>query len=42
MIIVKMQVSVLKEQMQKGIVTLVYGAKDREHNEAILLKELFS
>ena len=38
----KEQVSLLKEQMKKGIVTLVYGAKDEEHNEALVLKELFS
>lgn len=31
---------ILKEQMKKGTVTIVYGAKDKEHNEAIVLKEL--
>jgi len=35
------QVSQLKEQMKKGMVTLVYGAKDEEHNEALVLKKLF-
>jgi uncharacterized protein YeaO (DUF488 family) len=25
--------------VKKGAVTLVYGAKDEEHNEAIVLKE---
>ena len=35
------QVSLLKEQLKKGTVTLVYGAKDKEHNEALVLKELF-
>ncbi len=35
------QVSLLKEQLKKGTVTLVYGAKDEEHNEALVLKELF-
>lgn len=35
-------VSILKEHMRKGIVTLVYAAKDKEHNEALVLKELFS
>ena len=34
------QVALLKEQAKKGGVTLVYGAKDEEHNEALLLKEL--
>jgi uncharacterized protein YeaO (DUF488 family) len=37
----KEQVSLLKDQMKKGPVTLVYGAKDEEHNEALVLKELF-
>jgi len=32
----------LKEQLKKGKVTLVYAAKDEEHNEALVLKELFS
>jgi uncharacterized protein YeaO (DUF488 family) len=32
----------LKKQLKKGTVTLVYGAKDEEHNEALVLKELFS
>ena len=36
------QVSLLKDKMKKGTVTLVYGAKDEEHNEALVLKELFS
>jgi uncharacterized protein YeaO (DUF488 family) len=38
----KEQSSLLKEQMKKGKVTLVYGAKDEEHNEALVIKELFS
>jgi uncharacterized protein YeaO (DUF488 family) len=36
------QIKLLKEQAKKGIVTLVYGAKDQEHNEALVLKELLS
>lgn len=35
----KEQVSLLNEQCKTGIVTLVYGAKDEEHNEALVLKE---
>ena len=35
----KEQVSILCEQLKKGVVTLVYGAKDEEHNEAFVLKE---
>ncbi len=38
----KEQIAVLKEQATKGIVTLVYGAKDEEHNEALVLKEWLS
>jgi len=33
----KEPVSVLKEKMKKGTVTLLYGAKDEEHNEALVL-----
>lgn len=33
------QVLLLKEQMKKGLVTLIYGAKDEVHNEALVLKE---
>ena len=29
----------LREQVRHGIVTLVYGAKDQEHNDAVALKE---
>lgn len=36
------QVSLLKEQMKKDSVTLVYGAKDEAHNEAVVLKEYIS
>lgn len=35
-------VLVLKEHLKKGIVTLVYAAKDEEHNEALVLKEMVS
>ena len=38
----KEQIEILKEQQKKGTVTLVYGARDQEHNEAIVLKALFS
>lgn len=33
------QVSLLKDQAKKGVVTLVYGARDEVHNEAIVLQE---
>ena len=29
----------LAERMSRGVVTLVYGAKDMEHNHAVALKE---
>lgn len=35
----KEEVSILKEQFGEKVVTLVYGAKDEEHNEALVLKE---
>ena len=38
----KEQVTVLKEYMQQGSVTLVYGARDEVHNEALVLKKLLS
>ena len=38
----KEQVSILKEHLKKGTVTLVYAAKDEEHNEAFVLQESFS
>jgi len=36
------QVSILKERLKKGAVTLVYGAKDEENNEARVLEELLN
>jgi uncharacterized protein YeaO (DUF488 family) len=35
------QVSRLKDELKKGTTTLVYGAKNVQHNEAVVLKELF-
>ena len=34
------QVSLLKRELSAGKVTLVYGAKDQEHNGAVVLKEV--
>src|SRR4051794_39334419 len=31
-------VSTLKDEIKKGPVTLIYGARDEEHNEALVLK----
>ena len=33
------QISLLERELRAGKVTLVYGAKDQEHNGAIVLKE---
>ena len=38
----KEAVSVLKEHLKEGPVTLLYGAKDEVHNEAKVLKDYFS
>jgi uncharacterized protein YeaO (DUF488 family) len=34
------EIKLLKKELKNGTVTLVYGAKDEEHNEALVLKEL--
>lgn len=36
------QVRLLKQEMRKGAVTLVYGAKDTEHNDAVVLQEFLN
>jgi uncharacterized protein YeaO (DUF488 family) len=36
------QISRFKEQFGDGIVTLIYGTKDKEHNQAVVLKEIFT
>jgi uncharacterized protein YeaO (DUF488 family) len=36
------QVALLKQAVAKGHSTLIYGAKDMEHNEAVVLLELLS
>ncbi|MBS1736656.1 MAG: DUF488 domain-containing protein [Bacteroidetes bacterium] len=33
------EVSILKAHIKNGPVTLVYGARDQEHNEALVLKK---
>ena len=32
-------IRLLKQELDKGGVTLVYGAKDKEHNEAVVIQE---
>jgi uncharacterized protein YeaO (DUF488 family) len=36
----KEEIKLLRGKLNEGPVTLVYGAKDEEHNEAVALKEL--
>ncbi len=36
----KEQVTLLKNEIKKGPITLVYGAKDEKHNEAFVLKDM--
>jgi len=38
----KEQVSIIKDHLKQGAVTLVYGARDQEHNEANVLEELLN
>jgi uncharacterized protein YeaO (DUF488 family) len=38
----KEQVSVLRQEAAKGTVTLVYGARDQQHNEAVILQRLLT
>lgn len=33
------QIQILKQELDKGVVTLVYAAKDEKHNEAIVIQE---
>ena len=36
------QVALLKQAVAKGHATLLYGARDTEHNEAVVLQQLLS
>ena len=38
----KEQISIIKEHLKKETVTLVYAARDEEHNEAQVLEELLN
>ena len=38
----KEQLSLLREEAAKGAVTLIYGAKDQQHNEAVVLQSLLT
>ncbi len=35
------QIQLLRQELDKGVVTLVYGAKDAEHNHAVVLREYY-
>jgi uncharacterized protein YeaO (DUF488 family) len=36
------QFRLIKRKAEKGTVTLIYGARDQEHNEAVVLKQLLT
>jgi uncharacterized protein YeaO (DUF488 family) len=36
------QLSLLKQEAAKGTITLVYGARDQQHNEAVVLQRLLN
>jgi uncharacterized protein YeaO (DUF488 family) len=36
------QFALLRQEAAKGLVTLLFGAKDTEHNEAVVLQKLIS
>lgn len=36
------QVALLKQAVSRGRATLIYGAKDTEHNEAVVLQDLLN
>ena len=38
----KEQFSLLRQETAKGTITLVYGAKDQQHNEAVILQRLLT
>ena len=38
----KEQISLLRQEASKGTVTLIYGAKDQQHNEAVILQRLLT
>ncbi len=36
------QLILIKSKAKRGVVTLIYGARDQEHNEAVVLQELLT
>ena len=37
-----LQSDIIREQLKNNTVTLLYGAKDEAHNEAVVIKEFFN
>jgi uncharacterized protein YeaO (DUF488 family) len=35
------QLQLIRNKARKGVITLIYGARDQEHNEAVVLKTAF-
>jgi uncharacterized protein YeaO (DUF488 family) len=36
------QLQLIKSRAREGVVTLIYGARDQEHNEAVVLKQFLT
>ena len=36
------QLQLIKSRARKGVVTLIFGARDQEHNEAVVLKQFLT
>lgn len=36
------QLQLIKSKAKKGVITLIYGARDQKHNEAVVLKQLLA
>ena len=36
------QLQLIKSKAKKGVITLIYGARDQDHNEAVILKQLLT
>jgi uncharacterized protein YeaO (DUF488 family) len=36
------QLQLIKSRAKEGVVTLIYGARDQEHNEAVVLKQFLT
>jgi uncharacterized protein YeaO (DUF488 family) len=36
------QLQLINNKAKKGVITLIYGARDQKHNEAVVLKQLLA